>query len=966
MSVDKPAIMQIVDTQIHTTCPYCGVGCGVDVCKQTVRRQAQDNDSPLINEHLIGLSGQVSHPANYGKLCVKGSHLLETNSPEGRLLYPSIEGNRASWTDALDTVAKKISHVVDEHGPDAVAFYLSGQLLTEDYYVANKLMKGFIGSANVDTNSRLCMSSAVAAYKRAFGADAVPCCYDDLSNTDMIVLIGSNAAWTHPVLYQRMQLAKQQNSNMKMVLIDPRSTATATECDLHLAIRPGSDTWLFNGLLNFIHANQALNQDYIKQYTEGFEQALLEAQNADLATVAKHCDIAIQALTTFYSWFVDSPSTISFYSMGINQSTSGVDKANSIINCHLASGKIGKVGSGPFSITGQPNAMGGREVGGLANMLAAHMDIHNTEHRSIVSRFWKAPNLATQTGLKAVDMFDAMAQGKIKFIWIIGTNPVVSMPNRNLIEAALIRCETVVVSDVVDKNDTLGFANIVLPASAWSEKDGTVTNSERCISRQRALVASVGESLPDWQAICEVAKRLGYREAFSYQHAGEIFCEHAALTGFENDGRRDLDLSALAQMNKTQFDKLAPVQWPINKSAPKGTPRMFTDGRFFTPSGKAQFIVTAPMAPKQVTTAQYPLILNTGRMRDHWHTMTRTGKAAKLHQHTQQPYLYVHPAEAKKYALADNDLVSLSSAQNTTERHMPIVLPIKIDSKQRSGEVFCPIHWSKTYTSHVNIAALFSSAADPISGQPELKHAAVALSPLKPLMQMVLYTRQAMEHRALAKLGDYYVITALENAFMYRLAIFSSSQVTANPQLSADSQTDTATNTMPSAMNLPPSLTKHITTLEHWTAHITQHLSSHFELLAYEQAASDSRQCMALDEGKLQFFCHASHQLATPNSDWLNDLFNQASLNPEQRNRLLQHRAEPRFTQGKQVCSCFKVHENTIVEAIQQGATTVFRLGEGLKCGTNCGSCKSELSQLIAQHKALDNNLNKIDIRVEI
>ena len=930
--------LSVVDSQIDTTCPYCGVGCGVSVSRQSMHRHQANTNEYQLNETLLDLSGDAKHPANCGKLCVKGTHLLDTNTSSGRLAHPQINGQQVSWSEALDEVAANISDVVKEHGPEAIAFYLSGQLLTEDYYVANKLLKGFIGSANVDTNSRLCMSSAVSAYKRAFGSDTVPCCYDDLSTTDLIVFVGSNAAWTHPVLYQQIQAAKAKNPNMKTVCVDPRMSATASESDLHLAIRPGSDAWLFNGLLRFMSENGALDDDYIATHTQGFEQAIAQAISADLACVAKHCDVPEQVLQRFYTLFINSASSISFYSMGVNQSTSGVDKANSIINCHLASGKIGKVGSGPFSITGQPNAMGGREVGGLANMLAAHMDIENPEHRSLVERFWQAPNIVSKQGLKAVDMFDAIAQGKIKFVWIMGTNPVVSMPNRNAIEKALANCPHVVVSEVVDKNDTLAFANISLPACGWSEKDGTVTNSERMISRQRALLTPYKEAMPDWKIICGVAKRLGFAKAFSYQHTGEIFCEHAALTGFENDGQRDLDLSELSKLDKAAFDLLSPIQWPVTTKSPQGTKRMFSDARFFTPSGRANFIAISPSLPQQLSSTQYPLILNTGRMRDQWHTMTRTGNAAKLHQHVEQAYVYIHPADASYYKLQDKDLVALHSKVNAASQHAPVIVPVKIDSKQRKGELFCPIHWSKTFSSHVNLAALFTSAVDPVSGQPELKHAAVSLSTVKPKMQMMLYSKQSLSTAVLNKLSDYYVIMKLENAWAYRLAIF-------------DSKSGSSFN---------------LDVFSQWTDLVALQLASKHETFSCDYRLSNSRQWLAMNGASLAVFCQVVSTQPEAQSNWLNHLFGQSQLEAEVIHKLMHNQTDSDFAKGKRVCSCFAVHENTIVDAIKQGLDSVSDLGSELKCGTNCGSCKSEIKQLIKQHAAPKSEHERIEITVEI
>ncbi|MFQ3323752.1 MAG: assimilatory nitrate reductase catalytic subunit [Pseudomonadales bacterium] len=479
---------------IKTTCPYCGVGCGVE--------------ATLKDDRLIAVTGDKSHPANLGKLCVKGTALNETMGHHGRLLAPQIDGIEVDWPTAIDTVASRLTAIREQHGPNAIAFYLSGQLLTEDYYVANKLAKGFIGTANVDTNSRLCMSSAVAAYKRAFGNDLVPCSYEDIDHCELLILTGSNAAWTHPVLYQRMVAAKKQNPKMKIVVIDPRRTASCDIADLHLAIAPGSDGFIFNGLLNYLASDKKLDNQYISDHTQGFDAALNAAAELTIEAVVANTGVSEADIVTFYRWYADTANTISFYSMGINQSATGTDKCNAIINCHLATGRIGKIGAGPFSITGQPNAMGGREVGGLANILAAHMD-YSFDNIALVSEFWQSKSVNTMPGLKAVDLFDAVATGEIKAIWIMGTNPVVSMPNADKVKAALENCDTVIVSDCVEETDTTATANILLPATGWGEKSGTVTNSERRISRQRSLEPAAGQAKDDWWILASVAKKNG-------------------------------------------------------------------------------------------------------------------------------------------------------------------------------------------------------------------------------------------------------------------------------------------------------------------------------------------------------------------------------------------------------------------------------------------------------------------------
>ncbi|MEO7223665.1 MAG: molybdopterin-dependent oxidoreductase, partial [Devosia sp.] len=539
---------------VRTTCPYCGVGCGVLATPQP--------------DGSVKIAGDPEHPANFGRLCTKGSALGDTLSSDDRLLYPQICGERVTWDAALDSVAQTFRDTIAEHGPDSVAFYGSGQLLTEDYYVANKLMKGFIGAANIDTNSRLCMASSVAGHKRAFGSDTVPGSYEDLELADLLILVGSNLSWCHPVLYQRIVKAKSERPGMRIVLIDPRRTTTADEADLFLPIKPDGDTALFVGLLQALNERSALDAEFIAANTSGFGAALEVARSWSLDRVVAATGLDPRDVANFYEWFAGTERVVTVFSQGVNQSATGTDKVNAIINCHLATGRIGEAGMGPFSVTGQPNAMGGREVGGLANMLAAHMDF-DAANIDRVQRFWRSKQVARAPGLKAVDLFDAIAAGRIKALWIMATNPVDSMPEADAVRAAIRACPFVVVSDMNAATDTAVEAHVRLPAAGWGEKDGTVTNSERRISRQRPFLPMPGEARPDWWIITQVAQRMGFGDAFAYEGASEIFAEHVALSAFENEGSRDFDLSGLIGAD---YDSLSPVQWPVRTG---GTGRMF-------------------------------------------------------------------------------------------------------------------------------------------------------------------------------------------------------------------------------------------------------------------------------------------------------------------------------------------------------------------------------------------------------
>src|ERR1700688_4821735 len=628
----------------RTTCPYCGVGCGV--------LATPDGNGGA------AIAGDPEHPANLGRLCSKGSALGETLGLEGRLLYPMIRCKgvleRVAWSDALDHVAHRFNHIIARDGAGAVAFYLSGQMLTEDYYVANKLMKGFIGSANVDTNSRLCMASSVAGHRRAFGADTVPGCYEDLDEADLLVLIGSNAAWCHPVLFQRM-LANKQTRGARMVVIDPRRTDTAVYADLFLGLKPGADTALFSGLLVQLADTGALDSDYIDRHTSGFDDALARARSiaGSVGATALATGLSEQDVAEFFQIFKNTPRVVTLYSQGVNQSAQGTDKVTAIINCHLATARIGKPGASPISLTGQPNAMGGREDGGLANPLAAPKGLTPPDiDRG--RRFWKAPRIATHEGLKAVQLFEAIGRGEIKALWVIGTNPAVSLPDADAARAALKKLELLVISENVRSNDTVNAGvHVLLPAQAWGEKSGTVTNSERRISRQRAFLNPPGEVRPDWWIVSEVAKRLGFGAAFDFKSAADVFREHASLSAFENSGGRDFDIGALKSLSDEAFDAMAPVQWPAREGAPEQA-RFFAEGGFFSNDRKARFIAPEIPALRTETTAGRPLRLNTGRIRDQWHTMTRSGTSQRVGQHLPEPFVEVHPDDAAKTGLVDS------------------------------------------------------------------------------------------------------------------------------------------------------------------------------------------------------------------------------------------------------------------------------------------------------------------------
>ena len=705
-----------ISATVRTACPYCGVGCGV------LARPNADGGAIVI--------GDPDHPANFGRLCSKGFALDETLGLENRLLYPMLRQahgslTRVDWDTALGVVADGFKRIAAQHGPGSIAFYLSGQLLTEDYYVANKLMKGFLGSANVDTNSRLCMASSVAGHRRAFGEDIVPGNYEDLDLADLIVLVGSNAAWCHPILFQRM-IRNRRDRGAKLVVIDPRRTATGDDADLFLPIAPGTDTALFSGLLVHLADTGLLDDAFIKASTTGFAEALQRARQIapDVAAIAAATGLKETDVAQFFKMVAAKPRTVTCYSQGVNQSAQGTDKVNAIVNCHLATGRIGKPGRGPLSLTGQPNAMGGREVGGLANQLAAHMNFapHEIDR---VRRFWNAPDMAKREGLKAVQMFEAIERGEIKALWVMATNPATSLPRAAAMRAALKKLELFVVSDNVLGNDTIDASlHVLLPAAAWGEKDGTVTNSERRISRQRKFLPLPGEARPDWRIVADVAQRMGFAEAFAYRTVADVFREHAALSAFENDGARAFDLGALAAIPDRDYEALEPVQWPVRPNGGDAS-RLLGDGRFFTADRKARFIAPEPPMLAEAVSEEFPLRLNTGRLRDQWHTMTRSGLSPTLGAHRPEPFVEVHPADAEAYGLRHNGFANVSTA------HGSCILKVVVSDAQQRGLVFAPIHWSDLNASSARIGDLVMPATDPFSGQPESKATPAAIAPVE-------------------------------------------------------------------------------------------------------------------------------------------------------------------------------------------------------------------------------------------
>jgi assimilatory nitrate reductase catalytic subunit len=882
---------------ISTTCPYCGTGCGV---------------TATLDGETIAVAGDPSHPANSGRLCVKGAALDQVMGLEGRLLHPRVNGRRAGWDEALDLVAEKFRESIDAHGPDSVAFYVSGQLLTEDYYVANKLMKGFLGSANIDTNSRLCMSSSVAGHKRAFGSDTVPGCYEDLETADLVVLAGSNLAWCHPILFQRIAAARERRCGKPIVVnIDPRRTATSEIADLHLQLAPGSDVALFLGLLNALNLAGRKDRHFVGRHTAGLAQALAQARKWTLARVAETTGLPLPDLRRFYDLVVAHDKCVTVYSQGVNQSAAGTDKVNAILNTHLFTGRIGKPGCGPFSVTGQPNAMGGREVGGLANMLAAHMELENPAHRASVAEFWTAAApLPEQPGLKAVDLFQAVHDGRVKALWIMATNPADSLPDADFFCAALKTCPFVVVSDVVETTDTLAHAHVALPALAWGEKDGTVTNSERRISRQRGLRAPPGEARADWRILCDVAARMGFGAAFDYENPARIFAEHAALSGFRNGGSRAFDISAYAGVSAADYDALAPFQWPAPAGAAptQAAKRFFADGGFFTPDRKARFVATPFRPPAARPDAETPFVLNTGRLRDQWHTMTRTGCAEKLTQHIAEPFAELNPLDAARLGVEAAGLVRLRNARGD------VLLRAQISDRQRLGSIFVPIHWSGQFAANARVGKLVAPAVDPCSGQPESKAAAVAAEAVSPQWFAFALTREKPEDIA----ADYWAMAPTAGGWRIELAGFS-------------------------ALADPESLARDILA------------AGTCELAASRDQRGGAYRCVAARDGNILGAFYLGAQPVAVARAWAAEQF---AANASPLSLLAGQPPRGARDPGRKICVCLNVGVNAILDAIREKTlTSVAQISDATGAGTGCGSCRPEIERLL--HGAANTSTNQ-------
>jgi len=906
-------------TEIRSTCCYCGVGCGVII----------ESDS----RQVTGVRGDPDHPANFGKLCSKGSTLALTMQPgamSGRARHPELRTQRdqprqrASWDTTLDHLSRIFAETIQRDGPDSVGFYVSGQLLTEDYYVFNKLAKGLIGTNNIDTNSRLCMSSAVTGYQATLGVDAPPCSYEDIDHAGCLFIAGSNTAWAHPILFRRIEAAREKNPDLKIIVVDPRRTETARAADLHLPILPGTDVALFHAMLHVMLWEEWIDRDYIAAHTEGFDALRTLVREYSPQSAAEICGVKADDIITAARWFATAGPALSLYCQGLNQSTSGTAKNASLINLHLATGQIGKPGAGPFSLTGQPNAMGGREVGGLATTLAAHRDIANPGHRAEVMRLWGSDRLSAERGKTAVEMFDAVKRGEIKLLWIACTNPAQSLPDLANIRSALEAAECVVLQEAYANTETAALADVLLPATSWGEKEGTVTNSERRISLVRAALSAPGEARNDWQIACEFARRLeqrlrpGRESLFLFETAEDVWNEHRAMTA-----GRDLDITGLSY---ALLKEMGPQQWPFPTGAAEGAKRLYTDGNFPTPSGKAKFHAAAYKPVAEKVDARFPLRLTTGRLRDHWHGMSRTGTVAQLFGHVAEPALALNPGDVARRGLVDGDLVKVESKRGA------IHVRIEADDSVRSGQACLPMHWGKRWLGgkeSAGVNGLTTPAFDPISRQPELKHAAVKVSVADLSWRMVAFV--ALPEAEVMALHD--ALQPLQQDIAWLSAVPMGRQEISGVLVRA------AHAGAPDAA---------------WLDRLDRLLDlAGTDVTRYDDARRGSARRLRIAGDHLIAARLSGGIDAVASAEWLREWMLAGRGVAAIRRQLLMPMASPPADfkpAGRVLCNCFGVTESAVSAALAEAEGSagqrLVNLQARLKCGTNCGSCLPELRGL--------------------
>jgi assimilatory nitrate reductase catalytic subunit len=896
----------------RSICCYCGTGCGVLIRHEGGR--------------IVDVAGDPEHPANRGQLCSKGATLHLTTATATRALQPELrlarDGARqpVAWDAALDQAAERFAGIIREHGPDAVAFYVSGQLLTEDYFVFNKLARALVGTNNIDSNSRLCMSSAVSAYKRSLGADAPPCSYEDIGLADCLLIAGANPAYAHPIVFRQVTEARAANPDARLIVVDPRITDTAAAADLHLAIEPGTDALLFGALLHVLIWEDLVDGRFVREHTTGFEAVRDAVRELTPETAARLCGLGktgAEDIVTAARWFGQARAALSLWCQGLNQSHHGTDNGSALIQLHLAAGQIGRPGAGPFSLTGQPNAMGGRETGTMATLLPGHRDPARAGDRAELAEAWGVPDLPAAPGATAVELFDGLAAGRIKAVWIACTNPAQSLPDQARVQAALARAEFVVVQEAFRDTETAAHADLLLPAATWGEKEGTVTNSERRISRVRAAVPAPGQARPDWAIARDFALRLGERlgradapHLFGWAGPGAIFAEHAALTA-----GRDLDLSGL---DYGLLEAAGPQQWPFPAGATAGTTRLYQDHRFATADGRARFIALPHATVAEPTDARHPLHLNTGRLRDQWHGMSRTGLAARLYNHAELATAACHPDDLARRGIAPGELVRLVS------RRGAVVLPVAADPGQKPGHVFVPMHWGRRRLSSAGANELTQAALDPHSKQPEFKHAAIRLERAGLPWRGLLLRRAADGEQALAWSQ---ALAPLLGEFGYAALSLAGRE---RPVLSLQLAAVTAPE---------PALLTRLCALAALEGD---------GVLDYADARRAITKRALVADGVLEGIAFFGETAA---AGWLRDaLLAGQPVAPLRRWLFLPASAPPAdlvSRRGRIVCNCQDVAETEIAAALAAGDRDLDALQRRLKCGTGCGACVPELNRMI-------------------
>ena len=907
-----------MNQSVKSTCCYCGVGCGLLI-------ETRD-------EQIVGVRGDPEHPANFGRLCTKGATLHLTAQADYRLLHPELRRERSQarqrvgWEQALDHAADRFAEIIRTHGPDSVAFYVSGQLLTEDYYVFNKLAKGLIGTNNIDTNSRLCMSSAVAGYKQTLGADAPPCCYEDIAHTDCLLIAGANPAVAHPIVFRRIEDARAANPQLRIIVIDPRRSETAAMADLHLPLKPGTDIALYNGLLHVLLSEQRVDRDYIAAHTEGFADLERIVAAYPPAAVAKICGLPESDILQAARWFGTARAALSLYCQGLNQSVHGTHNNAALIHLHLATGQIGRPGSGPFSLTGQPNAMGGREVGGLANLLSAHRDLANPRDRDEVARLWGVPSVPAAPGRTAIELFAALKRGVVKAVWIACTNPAQSLPDQNAARAALAASEFVVLQEAYANTDTAAYADLLLPATSWGEKEGTVTNSERCITHLRPALKAPGEARHDWEIAVDFARRLGARLAqpltgrlFPYVDAESIFNEHR-----ESTRGRDLDITGLSY---ALLDSAGPQQWPLPEGAIRGRQRLYEDGVFPTASGRARFVQVEHQATAESTDAAHPISLLSGRLRDQWHGMSRTGTVARLFNLDEEPLLSMHPDDLLQRGMQAGDLARVDSARGE------IIVRVQPDDGLARACAWLPMHWGSQFMNSAGVNALTTSARDPYSQQPELKHAAVAVSRAELPWQLVILRKTAADQgndmaplALLAKARSLLPEFAFASVGLYGradpLVIFRAAHAQALPEARLQE-------------------IDRLFGLDDDDAAIVY--ADHRRQISKRALAPDGRLVGVRLAGETQAQTWLKEVMADDTLD--SELIRWAVAPIGKRPGKLPQRSHV-------VCKCADITAAQITADLAAGATLAV-LQKNRKCGTFCGSCLPELRQIISDQARL-------------